>query len=172
MPRPNTTNTAMRFITRARDPLWRVWVQFRNIDLGQVYFSDKQHGGKDAALKAAMVCRDKMVREHNIPLRTYAGSGFCVSHKKSKSGSVGISLEPDNPSNPGRVNWVAKNEVDGSTKKCARSIRKYGYVGAWKIVAQFRQEHTGQPVPENPPPPPEWLRDWATERGVVLPILG
>lgn len=167
--RPKTADTTMRFITRMPDALWRVWITFKDSDFGQQYFSDKTYGGKDHALKAATTYRDRVVRKHKIPLRSYAGSGFCVQHTRSTTGAVGITLSVDSVDDVRRVSWTAKNAVDGRLDQMSRSIRKYGYVGAWRLVARFRQAHTRLPVPKNPPPPPDWLRRWAEVRGFDMP---
>ncbi len=169
MSRPNTTDTELRYIIRMPDKLWRVWITFNGKDFGQMYFSDKEYGNKDASLTAAIAYRDKVITTNKIPLRIYAGNGFCVRHKNNKSGVVGILLAVDNHDDPRRVHWQAKIMVDGNQRKTSQSVRQYGYVGAWQLVAAIRENHTQIPVPKKPPAPPAWLRLWAAERGVSMP---
>jgi len=77
-------------------------------------------------------------------------------------------LDASPKDNPTRVMWKVKNTVEGCQSGVGKSIRKWGYIGAWNIVAKLRQAHTGQEVPELPPPPPEWLIEWAEKRGIDL----
>lgn len=168
MPRPTSRNTRRRFITRMQDDLWRVWVQFRDLDLGQEYFSDAKLGGVKACLKAAIERRDALVKEHKIPLRCYDGNGWCAKDKRNTSGEVGIGLFLDDPEAPTRVSWGARIMVDGAQRNVTRSIRKFGYRGAWRAVAKIRARHTGQPVAQEPPTPPDWLVKWASDRDLDL----
>lgn len=88
----------MRFITRAQDNLWRVWITYGFLDLGQVYFSDRKHGGKRASLGAAKQYRDQMVQQHAIPLRKHEGNGYNVRGINNVFGTVGVTLgvvDPD-----------------------------------------------------------------------------
>lgn len=147
------------------DPLWRVWVQFGEMDFGVTYFSDMAYGSKQKSLKAAMQHRDSLVAQHNIPLRVYTGNGFCVRHKNSTSGAVGITLTVDSRDNPTKVNWSVRCMRNGKQRQVARSITKYGYEAAWLMVAEIRREHTQQPVPADPPVRPAWLVDWMKVRG-------
>lgn len=165
MPRPNKQDTRTRFITRMHDPLWRVWVQFGEMDFGVTYFSDRGYGSKLLSLKAAMRHRDSLVAQHNIPLRVYAGNGFCVRNKNSTSGVVGITLTVDDRDNPTKVNWSVRSMRNGKQRHVARSILKYGYEEAWRLVAEIRREHTQQPVPIDPPRRPKWLVEWMKLRG-------
>lgn len=151
-----------------QDNLWRVWVQFNDLDLGQGYFSDAKLGGKDKALEAALEWRDRLVKKHGIPLRCYGGNGWCVKNKRNTSGEVGINLLLDDPVAPTRVSWAVKMMVNGRARHISRSIRKFGYRGAWKVVAKIREKHTGQPVATEPPRPALWLKQWAADRGLDL----
>lgn len=122
MPRPNSPETRLRFITRMHDPTWRVWIQFGKVDFGQVYFSEREYG---TALKASAIrYRDQMVRQHKIPLRRYDGNGFCVKNARHKSGEVEIHLSMDRRVNPSKIGWAVRNMVDGKQRVTARSILK------------------------------------------------
>lgn len=163
--RPNSTDTSMRFITRARDPLWRVWITFGDFDSGQKYFSDRDYGGSEQALVAAKQLRDKTVQKEKIPLRVYDGNGFTIKHSKNKSGTVGINLAADRRLKPVRWTWEARVQVNGRQTTFGRSIRTHGYQKAWAMVAQVRAAHTGMKMPSKPPPPTQELLDWAMANG-------
>lgn len=158
----------MRFITRMPDGLWRVWVMFGTLDCGQIYFGDAAYGGLNSALRKALKCRDDLIREHNIPLREYAGNGWCAKHAKNTSGEVGIALEKKPAIDPYYVAWAVRNMVDGKQWHRSWSIKKYGYLGAWRLATEARVKHTGQPTSEAPPAPPDWLVKWARERSIDL----
>lgn len=158
----------MRFISRA-DRCWRVWVQYGKFNSGQLYFGDAKFGGRQNALVAAKFHRDRLVRENGIPMRTYTGNGYCVTSKRNTSGTVGITLAKTDSGPTLRVFWSSRSMVDGHQTQTARSIRKFGYIRAWQLVAAVRAKHTGLQIPAIPPAPPEWLKKWAAAEGVALP---
>ena len=170
MSRPNTPETELRYITRMPDNLWRVWITYGKKDFEQIYFSDKKYSGKKKALDAAILYRDRVLAEHKIPVRIYTGNGFCVKHKNNKSGEIGITLDVDDRGNPTRVRWTTRNMVNGKQRTFARSIRKYGYIGSWQLVAGIRRAHTKMDVAETPPSPPGWLKRWAKKYNVNLSV--
>jgi hypothetical protein len=166
--RPTTSDVQMRFISRAQDRLWRVWVVFGDFDSSQVYFSDKQYGSEQRALKAAIAYRDALVRRNKILMRVYAGNGFNMKHSRNTTGTVGIQLHMDTRTDPLRASWRSAIMREGRQVPMSRSIRRYGYVGAWQLVAAYRQAHTGQKTPLLPPEPTDELRQWAAQTGVAL----
>ncbi len=168
MSRPANRSPQLRFITRMQDSLWRVWVQFGRLDFGQEYFSDAQYGGMQEAKRAAIERRDALVKAHKIPLRKYEGNGWHAKSSRNKSGQVGISLFLDDPECPTRISWGVRVTISGTQRNIIRSIRKYGYASAWRMVAKIRAKHTGQPISMEPPPAPEWLVSWAAERKLDL----
>lgn len=169
MPRPVSADTSHRFITRAAYAAWRVWVQFGDIDLGQLYVSDQEFGGKTESLRKAIKLRDTLVKKHGIPLRTYDGNGFHAKHKNNKSGVCGINLSVTHADTDYmRVSWRTASTINGERIILSKSIKRYGYIGAWRLIAQERERHTGLKAPRMPPKPPEWLIAWAAERNIVL----
>ena len=167
MPRPSKTDPRMRYITRMPDNAWRVWITYGDDDFGQVYFSDREHGSKSAALAAAQGYRNAVIAENEIPLRVYDGNGYYVQHSRNTSGMIGVMLCADNPDKPTRVNWTTTIMRDGKETRRAFSIRKHGYRNAYQMAASVRAKHTGQPIPSVPVPPP-WLATWAESYGVNL----
>lgn len=167
MPRPTNQPPQMSWITRMA-ACWRVWVTKGEIDSGQIYFKDSEFSGsKQKSLRAAKAFRDDFISRHKIRRRAYNGSGFHVKHAKSSSGMVGVVLSTDDPENITRVNWRAKVRKDWAEKGSAFSVRKYGYEKAWRMAIQRRCAHTGEPMPSQAPPPPQWLLAWANERGLT-----
>jgi hypothetical protein len=158
----------LAFITRMSKPfLWRVWITFGHIDCGQVYFSDREHGSKEASLLAAQHYRDLAIDHYRIPLRAYDGNGYYVQHRHNSSGMIGVVLMRDTPDKPTRVRWAARFMREGKQKVCSFSIRKYGYREAYRRAAEIRSRHTGQP-PQPLPKPPPWLVGWAESYKIDL----
>ena len=158
MPRPNNSDIKLRFINRHVDNSWRVWVNRHDIDCGQEYFYDSIYGSKGKSLKAAIKKRDELIKLHNIKLRVYDGSGYCLIHSKNTSGMVGVSLSKmEKASGSISIFWSARVQIDGKQKNKCWSIKKYGYVAAWRHAVAFRCSFTDEPIIKNPPLPPEWL---------------
>lgn len=169
MPRPNDSDTHTRFITRMPDRLWRVAVEFGDLALPVVYISDKVHGGKDAALAKAIALRDRLVKTHKIPLRTYDGNGWQVSRATNTSGQVGVFLEATERAGTQVRNWTYLYQQDGKSRRLRLSIRKHGYVAAWQRLADERAKRTGHPSNPIPPNPTAELKEWALRYRVALP---
>lgn len=111
------------------DKLWRVAVNFGELVTPVVYFSDRKYGSKDAALAKAIQLRDRLVKKHKIPLRTYDGKGWMVSRATNISGQVGLYLESSVRSGTEVRNWTYCFQ-SGKQQRIRRSIRKHGYVAA------------------------------------------
>lgn len=79
----------------------------------------------------------------------------------STTGVPGICLVKDRATNPRYVSWSTYTEQSGKREQKAFSIRKFGYSGAWRMVANVRAEYSGFKIPRRPPAPPEWLKKWA-----------
>lgn len=169
MSRLSNLDLNMRYITCHPDRSWRVWVTYKDFDSGQCYFSYREHGGQEKALTAAKKHRDAILKEQGIRLRKYDGNGYCVKHCKSTSNQVGVSCNINKRKN-GQicVSWIAKIQVDGTTKGRGWSVRRYGYTEAWKRAVALRCAHTREPIPTTPPPVPERVRAWAEEFNINL----
>ena len=164
MGRMSNLDLKLRYITRHPDKTWRVWVTYKDFDSEQLYFSFREYGGEAEALAAATSCRDKILKEQGIRLRKYDGNGYCVKHVRCTSGQVGIRCQVQYRKNRNpTADWTAKIQMDGVQKHRAWSIKRYGYVNAWKQAVAYRCAHTGEPIPTAPPPVPEAVLDWAKE---------
>lgn len=160
----------MRWISRM-EASWRVWLNYKDIDSGQVYFYDSQYGSSQEALKQAQAYRDAFVTKYSIPLRTYTGEGFYARHSKNKGNLVGVNLStnsPDNPSKSTKIGWTGCVQKNGLPHRKHWSVKKYGYTEAWRKAAEYRCNHTGEPVPKGPPKPQDWLKKWARLNDVEL----
>lgn len=162
----------LRFVTRAHPSTmagWRVWVTFNGVDYGQTYFGDLKYGGQDEALLAALAYRDKVIKKHHIPLRSYAGNGYCVQSSRSKTGVPGVTLSYCRRGESVTVRWHVRYQDEGAQQHKSWSVRKYGYVGAWRLATQVRARVTGTQPPALPPPPPPWLLEWAKDIELSIP---
>ena len=129
----------------------------------QRLFSDGTHGhSADRALCAARAWRDVQMTLLGISPNRRDGNGYNRISKANTSGRVGVKLGRVDASDGTirNVSWVASVMGDGRQKNRCWSIRKYGYVGAWRLATAARGRHDGLPSPEQPPPMPTWVVAW------------
>lgn len=112
------------------------------------------------ALDDAVAFRDRIAAEHDIPIRVHGNTFHLKVRTDSTTGVTGLNIAPDNRDAPKYVAWCATYVQDEKIKHAYRSIRKNGYVGAYRLARTLRMSHTGVEIPLDPPPPPDWLRDW------------
>ena len=131
---------------------WYVRVRFNN-ETRSKFVTDRQHGNKEAALKAAVECRDELERELGKPRTDWvvvgsnprnrvgvAGVRRAVKKYKGKDGTVYENEVYE-------VSWNAGREKKGRTSV---SIRKYGEARAFRMACAIRREKErqmyGEPV--------------------------
>lgn len=127
-------------------------------------FSDKVYGGKQLAKNAAIEHRDRLMAEHGITPTRYR-----TVDQRSKSGMVGVMLSKRKSDGGLSVAWVASWVEGGKQRKASFSIREHGYQEAHRLAVEQRCRKTGQPIPETIQAmlPPEWLRAWLDENGIL-----
>ncbi len=125
------------------------------------HFSDSKNGGYEVALTAARAWRDAQMAALDIAERACDGNGHFLAYKRNRSGKIGLRLMPDRHPDRRirRVYWEARFMVDGKQRIQTYTVRKYGYIGAWRLAATERSRHDGQPVPAAPPKAPDWLNE-------------
>ena len=109
---------------------WNVRISFE----GKIYrklFSDKQHGGKNCALLAAISYRDDLRKKLGKP----ATSKKVVTKANNSTGVVGVYLNKKN--NKFEVFW--KNHL-GKTGHTNYSIAKHGKQKAFELAVAKRQQ--------------------------------
>lgn len=117
----------------------------------QRLFSDGTHGhSADRAHRAARAWRDAQMALLGISPNRRDGNGYNRISKANTSGRVGVKLGRVDASGGTirNVSWVASVMEDGRQKSRCWSIRKYGYVGAWRLATVARGRHDGLPSPE------------------------
>ena len=131
---------------------WYVRVRY-NKETKSKFVTDRQHGGREAALKAAVECRDEMERELGKPRTDWvvvgrnprnplgvAGVRRAVKKYKGKDGKI-------YENEVFEVSWNAGREKKGRTSV---SIRKYGELRAFRMACAIRREKErqmyGEPV--------------------------
>ena len=131
---------------------WYVRVRF-NHETKAKFVSDKQHGGREAALAKAVECRNEMERELGKPRTDWVIVG---SNPRNRRGVAGVRRAvKKHKGKDGRVyenevyevSWNAGRERRGRTSV---SIRKYGEARAFRIACAIRREKErqmyGEPV--------------------------
>jgi len=131
---------------------WYVRVRF-NKQARAKFVPDRLHGGREAALRAAVECRDEMERELGRPRTDHAVVGSnprnpfgvagvrrVVKKYRGKDGTVHLSEAYE-------VTWNAGRERRGRTSV---SIRKHGELRAFRMACAIRREKErqmyGEPV--------------------------
>ena len=160
-----TTDFAITRVDYERGHGWIVRLFYPGVrkPAAQRLFSDSTHGhSADRALCAARAWRDARMALLGISPNRRDGNGYNRISKANTSGRIGVQL--------GRIKaadgtiryaaWVASVMEDGRQKRQRWSIRKYGYVGAWRLATAARGRHDGLPSPEQPPPMPDWVVAW------------
>jgi hypothetical protein len=144
-------------ISRIDSPLkkmhgWYVRVRY-NKETKSKFVTDRQHGDREAALKAAVECRDEMERDLGKPRTDWvivgrnprnplgvAGVRRAVKKYKGKDGKIYENQVFE-------VSWNAGREKKGRTSV---SIRKYGELRAFRMACAIRREKErqmyGEPV--------------------------
>ena len=131
---------------------WYVRVRFNN-ETRSKFVTDRQHGGKEAALKAAVGCRDELERELGRPRTDFVVVG---RNPRNPEGVTGVRKAVKKyQGKDGRVyenevyevTWNAGRERRGRTSV---SIRKYGERRAFRMACAIRREKErqmyGEPV--------------------------
>lgn len=130
-------------IRRRDDPVkrewhWEVWLVRR----GQRFrkrFPDLRHGGKAAALRAAVAYRDQVIRDHAPMSRAEYGS---VVRRNNNSGIPGV-CRIERPRSRGQVSvyWIAFwPATDGQKVQIKFSARKLGDAKARELATEARQK--------------------------------
>lgn len=131
---------------------WYVRVRF-NKQARAKFIPDRAHGGRDAALGAAVECRDAFERELGRPRTDHAVVGSsprnaggvagvrrAVKKYKGKDGTIHLNEVYE-------VTWNAGRERRGRTSV---SVRKYGELRAFRMACAIRREKEremyGEPV--------------------------
>ena len=131
---------------------WYVRVRFNN-ETRSKFVTDRQHGGKEAALKAAVAVRDELERELGKPRTDWVVVG---SNPRNRVGVAGVRRAVKKYKGKGgkvyenevyEVSWNAGREKKGRTSV---SIRKYGEARAFRMACAIRREKErqmyGEPV--------------------------
>lgn len=131
---------------------WYVRVRFDNTTRAK-FISDKQHGGREAALEKAVECRNELERELGKPRTDCVIVG---SNPRNATGVTGVRrTAKKHRGKDGRiylnevyeVTWNAGREKKGRTSV---SIKKYGEAAAFRracgIRRRMEQQMYGAPV--------------------------
>ncbi len=125
---------------------WYVRVRFNN-ETRSKFVTDRQHGGKEAALEAAVECRDELERELGKPRTDWVVVG---NNPRNKSGVVGVRRAVKKYRGKDgtvhlnevyEVSWNAGREKKGRTSV---SIKKYGEAGAFRRACAIRRQKEQQ----------------------------
>lgn len=116
-------------------------------------FSDSKYGGRDNALKAAIVFRAKYIARESATKRPTKSNR--LHFKRSKFNLIGVRLlEQKN-----NLYWASSIMVDGKQKVRMWSIHKWGYEMAYRNARSERLTYaTDQKIPLKPPKLPDELR--------------
>ena len=108
-------------------------------------FTDIRYQGRNQALMAAQKFRDGL-----------------ITRRKSASGRYGVSLIRVHSVTGAisSITWVVRVPVGGRSKRKSFNLRDYSYEEAWRLAMEERVKHGGLPSPKDPPPMPEWVREW------------
>jgi len=126
---------------RHRTFAWIVTIQRRN-RIWRRSFSDRSHGGKGKALRAAKAFRDQILRQH--PPMTRAE--YCrIKRRNNKSGLAGVCryvyLEGQDSQTVERGYWLAFwTHAPGVGKRIKFSISRFGERGALRRARHARKE--------------------------------
>ena len=125
---------------------WYVRVRYNN-ETRSKFISDKQHGGREAALQRAVECRNELEQELGKPRTDWVivgnnprnstglvGVRRAVKKYKGKDGKVYLNEVYE-------VSWNAGRERKGRTSV---SIRKYGEAGAFRRACAIRRQKEEQ----------------------------
>lgn len=160
-------DTEMRYIFRfERFKTWRVQYARGLQDPRQAYFNDNAYGGSAQALQAAKKFRDELIAQHGPAPGTSPRRNLKYLDKPVEQ--IGIMLFEDNRA--GRrpaYFWRAAYRAGDKTVRRSWSIRRYGFVEAYRQASAFRHKMTGQPIGDCPPIPQEII-DWAVKYRVAL----
>jgi hypothetical protein len=131
---------------------WYVRVRYNN-QTSAKFVSDKQHGGREAALERAVEFRDEMEREMGKPRTDWVVVGH---NPRNASGVVGVRRAVKKYTGKDgkvylnevyEVSWNAGREKKGRTSV---SIKKYGEAAAFRRACAIRRQKEqmmyGQPV--------------------------
>ena len=125
---------------------WYVRVRLKNVTKSK-FISDSAHGGKEAALKKAVECRDQLEQELGKPRTDWVIVG---ENPRSKTGVVGVRRKVKKYVGKDgtiylnevyEVSWNAGREKRGQT--CV-SIRKHGELGAFRKACAIRRQKEEQ----------------------------
>ncbi len=125
---------------------WYVRVRY-NKQTKSKFVTDRQHGGREEALEAAVECRDEMERELGKPRTDWVVVG---SNPRNRVGVAGVRRAVKKyKGKDGRVyenevyevSWNAGREQRGRTSV---SIRKYGELRAFRMACAIRREKERQ----------------------------
>jgi hypothetical protein len=121
---------------------WYVRVRLSNVTKSK-FFSDQKHGGKEAALRRAVECRDELERALGKPRTDWVVVG---ENPRNKSGVVGVRRAVKKYKGKDgvvhlnevyEVSWNAGREKKGRTSV---SIKKYGEAGAFRRACAIRRQ--------------------------------
>jgi hypothetical protein len=121
---------------------WYVRVRLKKVTKSK-FISDSIHGGKEAALKTAIECRNQLEQELGKPRTDWVVVG---NNPRNKSGVVGVRRAVKKYKGKDgtvylnevyQVSWHAGREKKGQT--CV-SIRKYGELGAFRRACAIRRQ--------------------------------
>jgi hypothetical protein len=124
---------------------WQVRIK-RQKEQHTKYFSDKRHGGREAALETAVEYRDELLEELPDPMDAARRS----AEARSTTGVIGLNFcwKDDGSGTPKpyvQLSWV---EEDSRRRSAAYSVRKWNLRRAvWKACVRLHdahEEHDGE----------------------------
>lgn len=125
----------MKYITRQEAGTVKAWLVRIGQGRGSLSksFADSQYNGKDEALAAAKIWRDRRLLEHQ-------NDKYHVWHKSknNSSGFIGVTSESCG------MGWRATYTIDGKQRQRSFSIRLYGDCGAFQRACRVRFEAMGE----------------------------
>jgi hypothetical protein len=103
------------------------------------FFTDKMHGGRAPALKAAQVYVRQLAAKLGAPVRMSRRARAEIRRRKGSSGIVGVQKSVDRRFKRPRIYWKATwSPEPGVVRRRQFSARKHGYREARRLAIRAR----------------------------------
>lgn len=102
------------------------------------FFSDSKFGGKESALAAAIVARDKLLSSEDVVALPISKS----KHSKNQTKLIGVAWVSGGRGRKTAGAWLCYWSESGVQRKKSFNAMKYGFVKAWEMAVKVRMEHS------------------------------